>query len=158
MGMRRGFMAAILVVLLVTAAFVSAGMPEPDPDALWTYITKKDPYTQWGYWPDHQGMQPGRGPHGPLHKVFVNDRGLSSSGPPVQYGSIQVQESYSKARELKAITVMYKSHGYNPYAGDWFWAKYTPTGRSVRSGTPATCVGCHATRARNDFVLVHEFK
>jgi len=135
-----------------------AEMPEAGPKALWTYITKTSPYRKWGHWPDHQGMQPGRAPHGPLHKVYVNDRGLASSNPPVQYGSIQVKESYSKTRELKTITVMYKSHKYNPYSGDWFWAEYSPTGRPRISGTPAGCVGCHATRARNDFIIVHEFR
>jgi hypothetical protein len=143
-------------LLMFTTSF--AEMPETDPKALWTYITKISPYQKWEHWPDHEGMQPGRSPHGFLHKVYVNDRGLASS-PPVQYGSIQVMESYySKIRKLKTITVMYKSHGYNPYSGDWFWVKYSPTGISQISGTPAKCIGCHATRVKNDFIIVHEFK
>jgi hypothetical protein len=64
-------------VLVVMACFLSgslafAGMPGADPDALWHYITKVSPYKEWSFWPDHQGMQPGRAPHGPLHKVYVN--------------------------------------------------------------------------------------
>jgi len=56
-------------VLVVTACFLSgsvafAGMPGADPDALWHYITKVSPYKEWSFWPDHQGMQPGRAPHG----------------------------------------------------------------------------------------------
>ena len=135
-----------------------AEMPGPDAEALWRYISETSPYTSWGFWPDHQGVQPGRAPHGPLHKVYVNDRGLSSARPPVQYGTIAVKENYGKDMELKAITVMYKSHGFNPDAGDWYWVKYSPEGKAGPSGKPAGCVGCHGTRAKNDFVLVHEFK
>ena len=132
-------------------------MPGAEPDALWNHITKVSPYTKWAFFPDHQGMQPGRAPHGPLHKVYVNDRALNSTKPPVQYGSIIVKENYNKAKVLKAITVMYKVQGYNPGDGDWFWAKYTTEGTAKPFGKPKGCVGCHGTRAKNDFILVHEF-
>ncbi len=149
------------VVILAAGLFLigatSADMPEADPGDLWTHITKTSPYQKWGFWPDHQGMQPGRAPHGPVHKVYVNDRGLNSSGPPVQYGTIAVKESYSRAGELKNITVMYKSYGFNPDAGDWYWVKYSLDGKAEKYGKPEGCVGCHGTRARNDFILVHEF-
>lgn len=142
-------------LFLVTATM--AEMPKTDPQALWTYITKASPYQKWEFWPDHQGMQPGRAPHGPLHKVYVNDRALNSTQPPVQYGSIAVKENYTKDKQLAAITVMYKSHGFNPDGGDWYWVKYSPEGKADKFGKPAGCVGCHGTRAKNDFILVHEF-
>lgn len=146
-----------LFVVTVLSALAFAKMPSAAPNALWEHITKESPYTQWSFWPDHQGMQPGRAPHGPLHKVYVNERALNSSRPPVQYGSIAVKENYGKDKELKAITVMYKINGYNPDAGDWFWVKYSPDGKADKFGKPAGCVGCHGTRAKNDFILVHEF-
>ena len=68
-------------------------MPSPDLDALWKYIAIESPYTKWGFWPDHQGMQPGRALHGPLHKVYVNDRALNSPQPPIQYGSFEAEGS-----------------------------------------------------------------
>lgn len=142
--------------IIVAVAF--AQMPSPEPDAVWKYITKDSPYTKWSFWPDHQGMQPGRAPHGPLHKVYINDRALASTKAPVQYGSIAVKENYGKDKQLKAITVMYKIADYNPDAGDWFWAKYSPDGKADKYGKPKGCVGCHGTRAKNDFILVHEFK
>jgi len=150
----------ILVAGLVIGSLAVADMPGPDPEpaALWKYITKTSPYTKWGFWPDHQGMQPGRAPHGPLHKVYVNDRAVNSSKPPVQYGSILVKENYSKDKELKAITVMYKVNGYNPGSGDWFWAKYSLDGKAAKFGKPNGCIGCHGVRANNDFVTTHEFK
>ena len=159
--MKKQIMIASFIVLIAGSFLctaTSAEMPKTDPKALWTYITKTSPYQEWGFWPDHQGMQPGRAPHGPLHKVYVNARGLASGHTPVQYGSIQVKENYSKGKELKAITVMYKSHEYNPEAGDWYWVKYTPEGKAGPVGKPGGCIGCHGTRAKNDFILVHEFK
>jgi len=149
---------SVISVCAIIAVIAFAEMPSPDPDVLWKYITNESPYKKWSFWPDHQGMQPGRAPHGPLHKVYVNDRALNSSQPPVQYGSIAVKENYGKDKELKAITVMYKVTDYNSDAGDWFWVKYSPDGKADKFGKPAGCVGCHGTRAANDFILVHEFK
>ncbi|MBW1814033.1 MAG: cytochrome P460 family protein [Deltaproteobacteria bacterium] len=148
----------VISICAIFAVIAFAKMPSPDPDALWKYITKESPYTKWSFWPDHKGIQKGRAPHGPLHKVYVNDKALNSSRPPVKYGSIAVKENYGKDKELKAITVMYKVSGYNPDAGDWFWAKYSPAGKADKFGKPKGCVDCHGTRAANDFILVHEFK
>lgn len=151
-------LAMALCVIFSHPVAAEMQMPPAAPDSLWTHITQVSPYQEWGFWPDHQGMQPGRAPHGPLHKVYVNSRGLASSKPPVQYGSIAVKENYGKDRVLKAITVMYKIEGYNSGDGDWFWAKYSPDGKADKFGKPQGCIGCHGTRAGNDFILVHEFK
>ena len=148
----------VLLVALFTVPVVMAEMPGSDADALWNYITKDSPYQKWSFWPDHQGMQDGRAPHGPKHKVYVNDKALASTAPPLQYGSIQVKENFNMAGELKAITVMYKIKDYNPGDGDWFWVKYSPEGKAAKAGKPAGCIGCHGTRANNDFVVVHDFK
>jgi hypothetical protein len=148
----------LFAACLLTGSIAFAEMPGADPDNLWNYITKVSPYKKWAFWPDHQGMQQGRAPHGPLHKVYVNEPALKSKTPPVQYGSIEVKENYSPDKELKAITVMYKIKGYNPKDGDWFWVKYTPQGKAEKYGKPKGCIGCHGTRAKNDFILVHEFK
>ncbi|MBW1859823.1 MAG: cytochrome P460 family protein [Deltaproteobacteria bacterium] len=155
--------ATIAGVVAIVACFAAgplafADMPGPDAAVLWHYMTEDSPYKEWGFWPDHQGMQPGRAPHGPLHKVYVNEKALNSREPPVQYGAIQVKESYNKAKELKAITVMYKVNGYSPENGDWFWAEYSPDGKVKSSGKPRGCIGCHGVRAKNDFITVHEFK
>ena len=148
-----------LVMLLGFGAFALADkMPVAEGGALWDYITNVSPYTEWSYWPDHQGMLEGRAPHGPLHKVFVNKQALESTSPPLRYGAIEVKENYGKDKELKAITAMYKVKGYNPDDGDWFWVKYSPDGKALKAGKPMGCIGCHGTRAANDFVLVHEFK
>jgi hypothetical protein len=148
----------ILLATLFTVPAVMAEMPGSDAADLWNYITKVSPYQNWSFWPDHQGMQDGRAPHGPQHKVYVNDKALASNAPPLQFGAIQVKENFNMAGELKAITVMYKIKDYNPADGDWFWVKYSPQGEAAKAGKPAGCIGCHGTRANNDFVIVHDFK
>ena len=157
--MRRVFICIVLMsAMLVFGTWIFAEMPGPNATALWMYITKEAPYTEWSFWPDHQDTQPGRAPHGPLHKVYVNDILLKSAQTPVQYGSIEVKENYSKDNELKAITVMYKIKGFNPEDGDWFWVQYTPDGKAEKEGKVAGCIGCHGTRAKNDFIVVHDFE
>ena len=147
----------IAVIALAGASTASSEMPGADPAAFWNYITKVSPYQKWKMWPDHQGMQPGRAPHGPFHKVYVNDTALAATKPPLPYGSIQVKESYTTDKKLAAVTVMYKVKGYNPGDGDWFWAKYSLDGKAKPFGKPKGCIACHGTRAKNDFVLVHDF-
>jgi len=148
----------VAMTLGVVSFTVAESMPEPDGDALWHHISKVSPYTEWSFWPDHQGMQEGNAPHGPFHKSFVNKQALESKSAPLQYGAIQVKENYSPDHELKALTVMYKVEGYNSEGGDWFWAKYSPDGETLKAGKIAGCIGCHRGRADNDFVLVHELK
>lgn len=143
---------------LVVCASAADEMPGANPQALWNYITKVSPYKSWDFWPDHKGMQKGRAPHGPWHKVYVNDKALNSAQPPVQYGAIEVKENYNRAKKLKVITVMYKVKGYNPDAGDWFWVKYSLDGKADKFGKPKGCIRCHGVKASNDFITVHEFK
>ena len=150
------------ISFLVTGLFlgfsIQSEMPGPDADALWKYITEISPYKDWGFWDDHDGMQPGSAPHGPFHKVYVNDVLLKAASVPVPYGSIQVKESYNNDKEFVAITVMYKVKGFNPSAGDWYWVKYSLDGKGGPAGKIQGCIGCHAVKAKNDYILVHEFK
>src|SRR5210317_2257077 len=134
--MRKQIAIAAMATIFIFGPIVFAEMPSPEPEVLWKYITEENPYTNWGFWPDHQGMQPGRAPHGPLHKVYVNDRALNSARPPLQYGSILVKENYSKDEKLGAVTVMYKINAYNPEEGDWFWVKYSSDGKVDKFGKP----------------------
>jgi len=156
----KGIAAGIIIVLhvVIVSPVASGDMPGPDPTALWNYITKVSPYTTWAFWPDHKGMQAGRAPHGPFHKVYVNDHCLNSSAPPVQYGSICVKENFNENRELQIITVMYKIKGFNTKDGDWFWVRYSLDGKARPFGKPIGCIGCHGVRDKNDFIVVHEFE
>ena len=55
--------------------------------------------------------------------------------------------------DLEAITLMVKLPGYNPDAGDWFWAKYQADGSIDAAGKPEGCIGCHGGVADNDYVF-----
>lgn len=148
----------LAIVFVVVFAALAAAQEKPDVAgvSLWERITVLSPYTGWGQFPDHTGMQPGRAPHGPKHKVFVNRTGLQT-GQPKSDGTIIVKENYTKDEKLAAITVMYKVKGYNPDAGDWFWVKFAPDGTAQAQGTPKGCVNCHRVRADHDFIMVSDF-
>lgn len=150
------------MVFILGAIFLGfsleSDMPGPDADALWNYITKVSPYKDWGFWNDHAGIQPGRSPHGPFHKVFVNDILLKAADVPVPFGSIQVKESYDNDKNLTNITVMYKVKDFNPSAGDWYWVKYSLDGQPGPAGKVQGCIGCHAVKADNDYITVHNIK
>jgi len=158
--MKKAVISILSIVIIAIFLGFSSGtdMPGPDAQKLWDYITQESPYTDWGFWKDHAGMQPGNAPHGPFHKVFVNDILLAATAVPVPYGSIEVKESYGKDKKLAAITVMYKVKDYNPAAGDWYWAKYSPAGKAGPSGKVQGCIGCHAVKADNDYITIHSIK
>lgn len=149
---------AVLAVAGAPAAVTAGDMPGADAAALWKHITETAPYAKWSAWPDHQGMKPGRAPHGEKNKVFVNDILLQAQSVPAPYGSIQVKENYDNKEKLQAITVMYKIKGFNPKDGDWFWAKYTPDGKPGPAGKVDGCINCHGSASRNDYIFVHELK
>lgn len=146
------------VTIILTGFSQESSLPSPDADALWNFITKVSPYKDWGFWEDHKEMQPGNAPHGPFHKVFVNDILLAAQGVPAPYGSIQVKESFNQAKTKVAITVMYKIKDFNPDAGDWYWVKYSLAGKGEPAGKVQGCIGCHAMKADNDYILVHSLK
>jgi hypothetical protein len=59
-------------------------------------------------------------------------------------GAIIVKENYGDDKKtMVAITTMYKVKGYNPEAGDWFWAEYGPDGKEMASGKVGACIDCH---------------
>ena len=66
-----------------------------------------------------------------------------------------------------AITAMYRSKGYNPEAGDWYWIKYNPDGTVAKAppemrsmplaGKPMGCIKCHGEGAAgNDFAFFND--
>ena len=131
--------------------------PEPGADAMWEWVTEKDPYQGWGYWPGHKGMYPGQSPHGKYLELYANSIALEAARkgktemPP---GSILMKANYAKDKEtLVALTPMYKVEGYNPEAGNWYWAKYKPNGKAVASGKVQSCINCHRSQKSNDWIF-----
>ena len=83
-------------------------------------------------------------------------------------GSIIIKENYGPDKKtLMAVTVMYRSKGYNPQAGDWYWAKYNPDGTIAKmppekgsmkiAGKAKGCIMCHGETAEgNDFAFFND--
>lgn len=147
-----------LLIALITSPVNAENKIGPDAKGLWKFISQTSPYTEWDFWPDHQGLQEGEAPHAPQHKIFVNEIGLSAPQPPMKDGSIVVKENIGNDNKLKALTVMYKIAGYNPKGGDWFWAKFSSRGTVSDSGKIRGCINCHDSVEDNDYIFVHDFK
>ena len=99
---------------------------------------------------------PGRAPTVPILKLYANGLALKAAreGKPMPYGAVIVKENYGKDQKtLMAITPMYKVKGYNPDAGDWFWAKYAPDGTVAKSGKVKGCIDCHRTQEDKDWLF-----
>lgn len=132
----------------------------------WEYLDS-NAYENWAPAPGQNGdFYQGRGPHGDFLKMYLN-RTAAASPDELPNGSIIVKENYAADKEtLAAITVMYRSKGYNKDAGDWYWIKYNPDGSIATTpeasgankimGKPNSCIECHGGAAGNDFTFFND--
>jgi len=143
------FLTVVLVsTVIVSVSFLNAGDTQPpaDPEEVWSYITESNPYLGWGFWPGYPEIYPGKSPHGKYLKIYANSLALKAAreGKTMPDGAIIVKENYGDDKKtLMAVTPMYKVKGYNTEAGDWFWAKYEPKGKALKSGKVKGCIDCH---------------
>jgi hypothetical protein len=136
-------------------------LPKADGTAVYEYITKTSPYTQWALFPGKGKLYQGRHPHGALLTTYVNDQaadGLDKKVGTLANGSLLVKENYKPDKTLDAVTIMYRVQGYDQDAGDWFWAKYAANGTIQKEGKVAGCIGCHAAVINNDWVFTGPVK
>lgn len=136
-----------------------AGLPGADAQAFYTYITTEAPYKNWKLWPGTHKLYEGSHPHGAYLTTYVNGNALSSirANKPMIQGSMIVKENYTPGKKLDALTIMYKIKGYNPAAGNWFWAKYNGTGRVLMEGKVRGCIDCHSSMKKNDYLFTEQF-
>lgn len=123
---------------------------------LWELINQGDQFKRWPAWPDYEGLRPGQSPHGRFHRIYISQPladALPVAANVAPPGSIIIKENYDPDRKVSGYTIMAKVAGYNPDAGDWFWAAYGPDGAVMAEGKPEMCIGCHAASA-SDFVLL----
>jgi hypothetical protein len=155
-------LAVLFIAVLAVFAFSThisgsdENMPPADGIKFWTHITETDPYLGWGYWPGYYGIYPGKSPHGAFLKVYANGIALKAAreGKPMPYGAILVKENYGKDKTtLMAVTPMYKIKGFDPEAGDWFWAKYDANGKVLKAGQVTGCISCHQARKEADWIF-----
>lgn len=136
-------------------------VPPTEAKAFWEYITKTSPFTGWEMWPGKGKLYQGTEPHGSLLTTYVNKTAydaITSKAGMLPPGSIVVKENFMPDKTLAAITVMYKVEGYNPEAGDWFWAKYLPDGKVEASEKVGMCIGCHGSMKANDYIMTAPLK
>ncbi len=158
--MKKQFLLVVTLasVLVFTPYLSNAGenIVPADAEKVWTHIIEYNPYLGWGTWPGYPGIYPGKSPHGAFLKLYANGLALKAAreGKPMPNGAMIVKENYGKDQKtLMAITPMYKVEGYNPEAGDWFWAKYEPTGKVLKSGKVKGCIDCHRTQEGKDWLF-----
>jgi len=132
---------------------------------LWTDIQGWD---QWGQIPGLEGVVPSEAPHEAFAEIFIND--VAAGDPTYPDGSILLKENVSDeaGESITAITVMMRVDGFEPMAGDWFWAKYLPDGTldmnpdgvplagRVGLGGEMGCIPCHGMATGGDFVYSND--
>lgn len=149
----------VCVVVAGSFALALAGggsLPKADGPAVYEYITKTSPYQKWTLFPGKGKLYEGKHPHGALLITYVNDvalKGIQTKAGSLADGAIIVKENYMPDKMLGAVTVMYRLKGFDPEAGDWFWAKYMPNGQVEAAGKVAMCSGCHAAKIDNDWIF-----
>lgn len=139
---------------------LATSMPIPSGGDLRQHIIGQEPYKKWKKWPGKGEMFKGAEPHGSLLTVFVNEKALTSIKrmKGMTNNSIIVKENYAPNKDLVAITVMYKVKGYNPEAGDWFWAKYGADWEVIAEGKVKGCLACHTSAKGNDYIFTGKVK
>jgi hypothetical protein len=131
-------------------------MPIAEGGDLRHYVTAHNPYkTGFKLWPGKGELYPGTEPHGALLTVYVNDIAYNSitGKKALANNSIVLKENYTPAKQLAAITIMYKVKGYNPEGGNWFWVKYDPDFNILKEGKVKGCLGCHGNAKDNDYIF-----
>ena len=170
--MRKSLIIMLAMAMILTFAGLSLAIQLDNTESpvesgltnganMWKHITVKKPYTNWKLWPGTEKMYEGTQPHGAFLTTYVTKGARQAiekkKGKFVQ-GAIIVKENYMPDKTLAAVTVMYKAKGYNPEAGDWFWAKYKPDGSVEKEGKVGGCIKCHSAKADNDWVFTGDIK
>ncbi len=112
-------------------------------------------------WPGKGAFYPAELPHGAFLTTYVTDAVFSDiqgKKGAISDGGIIVKENYTPAKQLEALTVMYKVKGYDAANNDWFWVKYTADGSIEAEGRPEKCLQCHSRQRDNDFLFTGEIK
>lgn len=164
--MRKILNGAVCVCLVVAGTWSMAlagggSLPEADGQAVYNYITKTAPYQSWSLYPGTAKLYKGQHPHGALLTTYVSgnaEAAIKARAGQFPDGSIIVKENYMPDQTLGAVTVMYRVNGYDPDAGDWFWAKYKADGAIEAEGKVAGCIGCHTAAIQNDWVFTGPIK
>ncbi len=138
----------------------------PVETRFWDWLVHAN-YRHWAPGPGqhHDKFLPGEAPHGALLKLYCN-RTAAANPKDMPPGSVIVKENFSEDKKLLAITVMYRSKGYDPEHHDWWWAKYMPDGTVAKApkekggmklvGKVRGCIMCHSGADGKDFAFLND--
>jgi len=155
--MNKLYMASATILLLGGVGLFSGAPaendnPAPEADAVWKYLSEAEYQRNWSHWPGKEPLYEGAEPHGVLLATYVNpvaQEALEGGKGELPEGSIIVKENYTPQEELAAVTVMFKSTGYNPDHNNWFWLKRLANGTVEASGRVDSCQACHMASKRD---------
>ncbi len=158
------FVLVVTLTFALTFSTAAQKFPLTDIAKFWSYITKRNSYLGWGYWPGYYGIYPGKSPHGKYLKIYANSVALQAAreGRRMTTGAIIIKENYgADQKTLMAVTPMYKIKGYNPEGGDWFWAKLKPNGepflgpdgKTPLVGKVKGCINCHSVQKNKGWLF-----
>lgn len=162
-----GIISAFVILISATALPAAdsappASAPEATGQAVMEYLTKVSPYQQWPLVPGTTAFREGQEPHGQLQNVHANAiamKGFEAKANPMPEGTMIVKETYTRDKKLQTINVMYKKTGFNPEAGDYFWARFSPDWKVMAEGKIAGCIRCHTpAKDTKDFIILSPIK
>ena len=139
-----------------SAEMTGPELPDTTVEAVWSHLQEQG-YESWAHFPGKGDLYAGGEPHGALLTTYVNATaadGLEGGSPvSIPVGGILVKENYMPDSTLAAVTVMYKTDGFNPDHNDWWFLKRAADGTVEASGRVEGCQSCHGGARSNDYVL-----
>lgn len=133
--MEEEVMAEEAVEMAPEAAMIKIQESEKMAAELWSVMQDAKYRENWKMWPGKEALYEGTVPHGVFLTTYVNDaahNAIVNKAGMMPYGAMIIKENYKPDKSLAAFTVMHKVKGFNPEAGDWFWAKLDPDGKVMR--------------------------
>lgn len=139
---------------------------EPFEVRFWNYLQQAN-YKNWAPGPGQSGdYYEGQSPHGAFLKMYLNRTAIADPTT-LPHKSIVIKENYGPDKKtLMAVTVMYRSKGYDAEHNDWYWVKYNPDGTVAQAppemgsmrlaGKVNGCIKCHGEAGGNDFAFVND--
>ena len=177
--LRRGAVLSLLVSLALTTTPIwaqsgsrtrggTAAPQAPFEVRFWNWLVRSN-YRQWSPPAGKEAgkFYPGESPHGAFLRMYLNPTAAAHADT-LPDGSIIVKENYDKSQRLVAVTVMYRSKGYNRAHGDWWWGKFTPDGKAATMampnsnrvmklvGKPKGCIECHSGSDGDDYAFLND--
>ncbi len=137
--------------------FLANVVPNPAPNAaaVKQFIENSNYRLTWRLWPGTTENRASAAPHGATVSIWVNEiayNAIQSRSGKMPAGAFVIKENFMTDRTLAALTVMYKSTGFDPANSDWYWLQQRADGTAAAEGRVQGCTTCHNAVASNDLL------